>query len=120
MIEEWIRVRSFLIPAIELLGGTHNETDVLAMVLAGRAKLWSLPNSALVTEICQYPRLKEVSIVVAGGNKDELIGMNQTLEDHAREMGCQRVRQSGRWGWRKWEGEQTGFRFLNTTIVKDI
>lgn len=117
MIEEWIRVRSFLLPAIELLGGTHNETDVLAMVLAGQLKLWTSPNAAALTQINQYPRLRETSVFAAGGNKEELIAMESDWVLYAADNKCNRLRIEGRKGWEKARPE---FRFLSTTLVKDI
>lgn len=119
-IEQWISVREFLIPSIERLGGTHTETDIAAMVLSGVGHLWVSPNSAMVTEFRQYPRLRELSIVAAGGKKEELISMQPSLEAFAMENGCSRFRNEGRWGWRRWEGDYTGFRFLSASIVKDL
>jgi hypothetical protein len=119
-IERWISVREALLPSIERLGGTYTETDVVAALMAGQMGLWIYRGSALVTNLNIYPRLKELNIFIAGGHMEDVMAFVPSLEAHAREIGCQRFKQDGRWGWRKWEKDYPGFRFHNVSLVKDL
>lgn len=117
MIEEWIRVREYLLPAIERLGGTHTETDIVAMLMAGHAKLWTADKSAVVTEIRSYPRLRELSVIVAGGDMDEILAFEDDWVAYAKDNGCSRMKIEGRKGWEK---VRPDFRLLSITLIKDL
>lgn len=116
-IDNWIKVRAFLIPAIEILGGTHTETDVLVLLLSGKMQLWMSTNAALITEVITYPRLNRLSVFVAGGNMDEIMAMKPALESFAAKNNCAQCKIEGRRGWEKIHQD---YQFLSISLLKEI
>ena len=97
--ETYTRCRPHILAAIELNHGTYNEEDILRGLLTGEFVLWPGANSAVVTEISEQPRMKVLSMVICGGELEELIEMEKDLETYARLKGCKMMRGEGRPGW---------------------
>lgn len=116
-ISWWIKVREFLLEAIERLDGTHTEEDIIAMLLAGRAGLWVNGAGAAITEIVQNGRIKEVNVLLAGGKMDDIVAMKPSLERHAQEMNCDRIVIRGRKGW---ERVHPDYRMSGIALCKDL
>ncbi len=116
-MERWYRAQPMLVGAIKLLGGTHTEEDVVAMLLAGRAGLWLGQECAAITEITQWPQFKEVNVFIAGGKMEGLQALKLPLENHARHHGCKRVVIRGRKGW---ERIHPDYKFIGIIIGKDV
>jgi hypothetical protein len=95
------RCRQWIDDALEYSGGTHTFDDIAEGVRAGDFQLWSNYNSAVVTEIVVYPRLKDLHFFLAGGNLDELTQMCPIIEEWGRSQGCTRVSLAGRKGWQR-------------------
>lgn len=95
------KCRKYIEDALEYSGGTHTFDDVAAGVLSGDFQLWHKDNSAIVTEIVVYPRLKDLHFFLAGGNLDELQQMTPIIEDWGKSVGCTRVSLAGRKGWQR-------------------
>jgi hypothetical protein len=95
------KCRKYIEDALEYSGGTHTFDDVAAGVLSGDFQLWHKDNSAIVTEIVVYPRLKDLHFFLAGGNLDELQQMTPIIEDWGKSVGCTRVTLAGRKGWQR-------------------
>jgi hypothetical protein len=91
--------RSVLEEAMEHNGGTHTFDDLTVMVLQGRLRLWSTPNSVALTEIVEYPRQKHYHVFAAGGDLTEIVDTIPTIEQAARDAGCCKLTLSGRKGW---------------------
>ena len=68
-IQGWDDAKALLEPA---LSDTHTLDDVKEAIDAGRAELWPLNHSALVTEVVEYPQRKVLRVWLAGGNLHEL------------------------------------------------
>ena len=119
-IQDWINVRDVLNPAIKRLGGTHTEEDVLSMILAKRLQLWTIRQSALITELVTYPRFTELSVFAAGGKKSDLMESKSYLEKHAKDIGCYRVKIEGRLGWKKVYESDPGYKFQSLTLTKTL
>jgi hypothetical protein len=119
-IEDWIKVRDVINPAIKRLGGTHNEEDVLTMILAKRLQLWTVKKSAIITELVSYPRFLELSVFAAGGNLEDLLSTMSLLEAHAKEIGCARVRTDGRLGWERIKKHYPSYDIRGTILIKDL
>ncbi len=88
--------------------GRFQVEDVLAMLLQGRVRLWVSWNAetkaiemAAVTEIVQYPRLRELKIWLIGGNNMRAWAKEglSMIEDFARAQGCSVVSGAMRRGW---------------------
>lgn len=97
---DWDRARRILAPAIEH-GGTHNERDVFDAVVSGAAQLWMRGDSAAVTEIVSYPRVKACRVWLAAGNLEDIREIERQIEEWARGVGCGRLEIIGRKGWLK-------------------
>lgn len=116
-IKRWLQVRDLLLEAIARLNGTHTEEDIVAMLLAGRAGLWINGRCAAVTEIVQNGRIKEVNVLLGGGEMADLVAMKPSLEKHAQDMGCQRVVIRGRKGW---ERVHSDYALSGVSLYKDV
>jgi len=104
-------------PAIDRLGGTHTETDVVAMLLSGHMQLWDGGDAAIITEFIQYPRKRVISTFAAGGNKERLHDLKPHIEHYGRINGCQAARIIGRKGW---EREHPDYSFESVSLTKEI
>lgn len=105
--------------------GRYEIGDVLSALLREEAKLWvawneaeDRPDAAIVTEIIQYPRLRELRIWIVGGRpgtlKSWVYQTRDTLEAYARVNGCTLMGGAMREGWIKIGGpgwKKTGVTF---------
>ena len=117
IIEDWLLARPFVLPVIDMLGGTHTETDVVYAIIKGEMKLWLGKKCALITEFRQYPRMLEISVFAAGGDMSEIMEMKVKIEKFGKDNGCARSRIEGRKGW---ERVHPDYRFLGMTLVKEL
>ena len=79
--------------------------------------------AALATEICSYPKLRSLRIVLAGGNDNRLMewldDMHALIEEGARRAGCAVLEIVGRGGWtRRLKGK--GYTEVFVTIQKPV
>jgi hypothetical protein len=115
---EWTRCAPWIGAALEYSGGSHDLEDVKAAVERGEARLWGWPNSAVVTELQNWPRGRFLLIWLAGGALDELRDvMLPQVEDYGREQGCDRVYVIGRSGWAK---ALPGYRQVAVSVAKEL
>lgn len=101
----WPQARGFLVKVIER-DGRCNPADVLALLLAGKAKLWiswdgEAVEAAIVTDMIQYPRIKELRIWLVGGRnlRAWATEARDMLEAYARAHGCGVIVGGMRRGW---------------------
>lgn len=98
--QEWALCRAALLPAIEMTHGTHTEDDILAALIAGHMRLWRRNQSGLVTEFCQFPRMKVINVFLAGGELEDILPLQAEVENYGRKQGCQRATMlAARDGW---------------------
>jgi hypothetical protein len=97
----WPRCRYWLLPALDRMGGTHDEADIVAALLAQQMQLWPGKRCAVVTEIVSYPRLKSLNVVLGGGDLTELVSLRPALRQFGHAVGCSRLEIAGRPGWQK-------------------
>jgi hypothetical protein len=99
-VQEWAQCRDALLPAIAMTHGTHTEDDVLGAILTGSMKLWRKGKSGLVTEFCQFPRMKVINVFLAGGDLEDVMSLQADIENYGRKNGCQRATMlAARDGW---------------------
>lgn len=99
---DWLQCREALLPAIDLLCGTHTEDDILLGLFAGHHRLWVNGTSGLVTEITTTPRLKLINVFLAGGKLEEIMPLQVQIENYGRMNGCKRATMlAARDGWQK-------------------
>jgi len=96
--EQLDRLRHHVEAALEYSGGTHDFEDVVQMVEDHRLQLWPAKDSVVLTEIIDYPRLKNLHYFLAGGDLDELSKMRPLIESWGKTIGCTRVTLAGRRG----------------------
>lgn len=116
MSEIWEKARPHLLPAIDHLQGSLTEADIIER-LDSQYQVWLYPNSAILTEIVQFPQFAALNIALAGGDKDELNAAVPEIEAYARRAGCKRSMIAGRQGWRR---ERPDYRFGYTMLYKDL
>ncbi len=115
-VPQWFRVRQYVLPAL-ILAATHDEADVLIGILEGYYQLWPGQESAIVTEIRTYPRMKVIHFWLVGGDLNEVLGMEEPIIRWARGVGCTRATAAGRKGWARTLKHWT---FHTTTLFRDI
>lgn len=120
----WPHVRGHIGRALKREGsGRYELSDVLTGLLQEKAKLWVAWNSetktadaAIVTELVDYPRARELRIQIVGGRnmKAWIEEAKDTLEQYARAQGCRFMCGSLRRGWIRIGGDgwhETGCTF---------
>jgi len=100
----WSQVK----PQIEkALDGSYSSCDILEYIKQNRMQLWISWNDGIeasfVTEVCDYPQLRVLRWVLAGGSNMEswLDLVTSKVEDWAKRNNCQRLEIVGRKGWTK-------------------
>src|SRR6056300_1850383 len=100
----WLQVK----PQIEkALDGSYSSYDILEYIKQNRMQLWISWNDGIeasfVTEVCDYPQLRVMRWVLAGGSNMEswLDLVTSKVEDWAKKNNCQRLEIVGRKGWTK-------------------
>ena len=98
MIEEY---RAQIERALVYSGGTHDFEDIVELVESGEAQFWPGEDSAVVTQVVEYPRAKQLHVWVAAGNLAGLEAMVPEIEAWAKEQGCTGATMIGRPGWER-------------------
>lgn len=105
----------------------YEPVDVLRSLLDGTTKLWISWNpdekaveAAIVTEIIQFPRIKEMRIWLVGGRnmKAWVYEARDLLEEYARDFDCAVISGAWRRGWLRIGG--LGWHETGITFQKDI
>ena len=122
----WPHVRGYLADALARdRAGRYLPADVLHEILHGRVKLWIEWNNetgqvdaAVITEIINYPQLRELRIWLVGGRNmttwaKPALAM---VEDFARAEGCRLVSGGLRKGWAR----IGGYRISGVTLEKRL
>jgi hypothetical protein len=118
--EQLDRLRHHVEAALEYSGGTHDFEDVVQMVEGHRLQLWPAKDSVVLTEIIDYPRLKNLHYFLAGGDLDELSRMRPLIESWGKSVGCTRVTLAGRRGWAKTFLKDEGYSPQWSVMAKEL
>jgi len=92
------KVEQILEPALEY-DNAYNIEDVADCISNGTMQLWPTSNSAVVTQVQNFPRMKVLHIFLAGGNLEELETLTPHIQKFAEDMGCRKITLTGRRGW---------------------
>lgn len=95
--------------ALAYAGGSHTFDDIAAGVRQGKMQFWPGVASAIVTEIVEYPRHRELFFFLAGGNLEELEAMTPGILEWGKTQGCAHAAFIGRRGWAKTFLSRTGW-----------
>lgn len=117
---ELATARPHIEAALGYSGGTHTYEDVVEMIGAGRLQFWPGPNSAVVTEIIEYPRHKTLHFFLAGGNLAELEKMYPVIEEWGRYEGCTAASLTGRPGWERTFLKREGWQSKLVVMTKEL
>ena len=115
--EKYAKVRKHLLPALELCGGTHNEADLWNGLQSEKMQLWPGKESAIVTEVIEYPRLRACHFWLVGGDMDEVLEMEPEIVAWAKSSGCKKITASGRRGW---ERQLKHWKLQSVNITRDV
>jgi hypothetical protein len=107
--------------ALSYGGHTHTFEDVREMIDRGEAIFWPGPNSALITQILEHPRLRTLHFFLAGGNLAELEAMLPGILAWAKEsQGCTAATLTGRKGWERTFLTREGWKSQLVVMTKEL
>ena len=92
------KVEKILEPALEY-DGTYNMQDVADCIDSCTMQLWTSDNSAVVTQVQIFPRMRVLHIFLAAGDLADLETITPRIQKFAEDMGCQKITLTGRRGW---------------------
>jgi hypothetical protein len=95
--------------ALDYGGNTHELSDVIDLVKAGKAQFWENNDGAIVTEVYEYPRLKAISFWLMSGTIPDCMALEDEILDFAKREGCSMAISTGRRGW-LYHARKTGWR----------
>jgi len=95
VIDQWVRVRKWLLPAMV----DTTEAEVIAELLAGRATLWPGEKSAFVTVLYDDP--PRMHAWLGGGDGADMEALSTGMSAWARAQGAKWVTVNGRRGWKR-------------------
>jgi len=93
------RCRKWIEAALEYSGGTHEYEDIVNSIKKGYMQFWPAENGCAVTEIVTFPRKKVFHIFLAGGEKNQIVDMDESAVEFAKAQGCTGMTIAGRRGW---------------------
>ena len=99
-VNDFDRLAPVLQRALDQAHG-YDIDDVRRAVEEGRMLLWPAGNSAVVTQIIERPRGKELYFFLAAGDLRELKILYPIIMEWGRELGCTRAAFVGRRGWER-------------------
>ena len=117
--QELERCREWLESALVHSGGTHTFFDIKAGVHALRYQFWPAERGCAVTEIVDYPRSRVLHVFLAAGELDQIVDMESSAAEFARQHGCQGMTLAGRRGWKKVLNEH-GWSEAFTVLSKEL
>ena len=112
------RLAELIQTALDYNGNTHTLEDMLRLREEGHVQFWVNDNSALVTEVTQYPQFRALRILLAAGDFNVLTEWEPAVTTFAREQGCKRLEIGG--GRPGWARALKGWRILCPVAVKEI
>lgn len=118
LFDDWTFARELLLPAIQRLHGV-TENDILAGLLAGQYILKIGQRSAIILQNEFFGGTRALNFYAAGGDKDELLAMQNTLCEGAPAQGYSLATARGRKGWEK-EAEKHGWKFDYIAMYKEL
>ncbi|MBI3678487.1 MAG: hypothetical protein HY243_17910 [Proteobacteria bacterium] len=117
---DWFRCKPWIEAALVHTHGTHAIEDIEDGIASGAYQFWCTQNSAAITEIVDYPKLKALNFFLLGGDLAELLDiLEPRICAFARHKGCARVTGAGRKGWERVLKPLT-YRFAGTTMFKEF
>jgi hypothetical protein len=118
---EWERCKGWLDAALHRGGDTLTLEEVKARIESGVYHFWPASDSAVVTQVCDGSKEKELNILLAGGSLGTLQAMLPFIESFGREMGCSIITILGRPGWlREFPTRDMGYKLVAVLLGKKL
>lgn len=95
------RCKKWIVDALEYVHNSHSFEQVIDIVKRGDAQFWAFPDSAIVTEIIEYPQRRTLRFWLAGGNLKRLLDVEPKIRKWSILYQCEAVEIIGRKGWEK-------------------
>lgn len=99
-------------------GGLYTFDDLLDLIDRGEMQSFSTGESWAVTQICDFPRKRAVSIEFAVGDIDELKELEKQIDEFAKRHNIDLVMANGRLGFD--HVKTNGWKKVSSTYVKDL
>ena len=119
-VKEFRRCEQWLENALDYAHGTFDIQNVFEDVMNGNAQFWPGENSAVVTQIVNYPKKKVVHFFLAGGDIKELQDMEPGIIEWAKSQGCEAITLTGRPGWTRSFLNDIGYKCTQVQMFKEI
>ena len=87
--------------ALQWGGNTHDVASVVAMLKAGRARLWENEAGVIITEFEEYPLMKTVRFWLIFGELKHCLALEDDILADAIGQGCTMAVATGRKGWQR-------------------
>lgn len=100
-LEHLFALRTPLTKALRGAGDTHTISDLATGILNGGFQYWQALNAGVITEIVTYPRKRVLSVFLAFGDLDGVMGLQPRIEAFGVANGCSAMIECGRAGWEK-------------------
>ncbi len=95
------RCKKWIVDALKYAHNSHTFEQVIEIVKRGDAQLWAFEDSAIVTEIINYPQRRTLRFWLAGGNLETLLEVEPKIRKWSILYNCKAVEIIGRKGWGK-------------------
>ena len=95
------RCKKWIVDALKYAHNSHTFEQVIEIVKRGDAQLWAFKDSAIVTEIINYPQRRTLRFWLAGGNLETLLEVEPKIRKWSILYNCKAVEIIGRKGWGK-------------------
>lgn len=111
------RCKKWIVDALEYAHNSHSFEQVIDIVKRGDAQFWAFSDSAIVTEIIEYPQRRTLRFWLAGGNLKTLLDVEPKIRKWSILYRCEAVEIIGRKGWEK---VLKGYEPTAIVLVKEI
>lgn len=103
---------------LEAFGGFYVFDDLIDLIHRGEMQSFSVGDSWAVTQICDFPRKRAVSIEFAIGELDELKELERQIDEFAKKHGISYIIANGRLGFDFVKSH--GWKKVSASYVKDL
>lgn len=103
---------------LEAFGGFYTFEDLLDLIGRGEMQSFSVGDSWAVTQICDFPQKRAISIEFAIGDLEELKELESQIDEFAKKHEINYIMANGRLGFDFVKTD--GWRKVSSTYVKDL
>lgn len=119
-LREFRRVQIHIENALEYNANTLVLQDIVDQIATGDMHLWAGTDSAIITQIVQFPRRRALHVPFGGGNLAEITEMHSYIVEFAKQCGCQMITIAGRKGWERTFLKTVGFEYAYSVLKLEI